>query len=309
MKVVILGAGGMLGHKCCQLLEGYEVHGTVRGPASAYEEASEVYARTSLVGGVDVLEEGSVRAVLESVRPGWVVNCVGIVKQHPDISDSCLTIALNALFPHRLARLCAETGARLVHISTDCVFSGRRGGYGKADTPDAQDLYGRTKALGETVASEASAVTLRTSFIGRELRRPGRGLMEWFLSQRGGQVAGYARSVFSGVTTLEMARVVACVMERHDDLVGIHQVASTPITKYDLLRMVRDEFDLHIEINRSEGPACDRSLVLSRELERGGYVPPSWPEMIAEMRRDETSYRPARVDASPGSGETPTGSV
>lgn len=290
MRVVILGAGGMLGHKCCQALAGHTVYGTFRGPASAYHGIPEVFANVELIGGVDVLEEAALRDVLERVEPHCVVNCVGIVKQHTDIADPCQAIALNALFPHRLARLCAKLNSRLIHISTDCVFSGDRGRYAQSDPPDAQDTYGRTKALGETLPNEAAAVTLRTSFIGRELRRPGRGLMEWFLAQEGGHVKGYARSVFSGVTTMEMARVVGRVMEEHAELRGIHQVASTPISKYDLLRLIREQFDLDVAIERAEEPVCDRSLVPSPELQRSGCTPPTWAQMIEEMSRDQTPY-------------------
>jgi dTDP-4-dehydrorhamnose reductase len=169
---------------------------------------------------------------------------------------------------------------RLVHVSTDCVFSGEKGNYRENDPPDAADLYGRTKFLGEV--DIPGCVTLRTSIIGHELS--GRhGLVEWFLAQEG-TVKGFARAVFSGFPTVEMARIVAERILPYERLSGLYHVSSEPISKYDLLRLVAKEYGKRIGIERDEEFACDRSLDSSRFREAIGYEPPAWPELVARMR-------------------------
>ena len=288
-KILVLGAGGMLGHKVCQGLGGHDVVGTLRGPAAALDAFPEAFGGVRLRGGLDVLDDRALAAAFEEEAPEAVVNCVGLVKQHREADDAYLAVALNALLPHRLARLCARHRARLVHISTDCVFSGDRGAYREADATDARDLYGRSKALGET-GPGAAAVTLRTSFIGRELKPPTHGLVEWFLAQRGGAVDGFARVIYSGLTSLELAGVVRLVVERGAGLSGVVHVASEPISKYDLLMLVGEIYGLDVEVRRAEAPVCDRSMVMGALTEATGYSCPGWSEMITAMRDDPTPY-------------------
>ncbi|MCP4204946.1 MAG: SDR family oxidoreductase [bacterium] len=281
----------MLGHKLCQVLAGHEVVGLVRKPVVDYEEYSQVLTGVSLVGGVDVLEEEHLAGVLREVRPEFVVNCVGLVKQLEEADDPVLGVAVNSLLPHRLGRLCADIGARLIHISTDCVFDGQRGAYTESDLPNARDFYGRSKALGETLPAETHAVTLRTSFIGRELKANTHGLIEWFLAQQGGAVSGFARVIYSGLTSLELAGVIRRIVDRDPGLTGVHQVASEPISKYDLLMLVREIYDLDIDIRRAEEPISDRSLIMDSFAEATGFVAPSWREMISRMYEDPTPYQ------------------
>ncbi len=182
-KILVLGAGGMLGHKLCQRLPRQRVVGLVRGAADTLREAfPDIYRDLSMIGGVDVLDGDRLGQAGGDSRPEVVVNCIGIVKQLDEAHDPYLSVAINSLLPHRLARLCGRLGARLIHISTDCVFDGRRGAYRESDPSDARDLYGRSKALGETTATQA-ALTLRTSFIGRELKARSHGLVEWLPRQ------------------------------------------------------------------------------------------------------------------------------
>jgi len=232
----------------------------------------------------------TVLRALDAVRPDLVVNCIGIVKQRPEAADPVASITVNSLFPHRLARACAEGGARLIHISTDCVFSGEAGSYRENDRPDAADLYGRTKLLGEVDAP--GCVTLRTSLIGHELSGT-HGLVEWFLSQRG-TVRGFARAVFSGFPTVEMARIVADRIIPDRRLSGLYHLSSAPVTKYDLLRQVAKEYGKRIRIERDEEFVCDRSLDSSRFRGATGYEPPGWPALVAGMRAhflDSPLYR------------------
>ena len=291
-KIVVLGATGMLGHKACQLLaaRGHHVVGCLRDTVESVRDRASVFEGVELVGEVDVLRAGLLERVVEAQAPDFVLNAVGLVKQLDEASDPYLAVAINSLLPHRLARACDSVGVRLIHVSTDCVFNGRRGGYRETELTDAEDLYGRSKALGETSSDEQAALTLRTSFIGRELRPPAHGLLEWFLGERGRSVRGFAEVVYSGLTSRELSRVVGLVVERDPGLSGVAHVAGDPITKYDLLELIRTEYDLDVEIERVEEPRLDRSLVMERFSKATGYRAPSWSEMVREMRRDPTPY-------------------
>ncbi|HVF45544.1 MAG TPA: SDR family oxidoreductase [Pyrinomonadaceae bacterium] len=291
MRVLILGGSGMLGHKLWQrFAERFDTYVTFRGQASAYARAG-LFDSSRSLGGVSAQDFDSVARAFADVRPLAVVNCIGIVKQDAAAKDPLTSIAVNSLFPHRLAALARAAGARLIHLSTDCVFSGRAGNYSESDAPDAADLYGRTKLLGEV--SGPGALTVRTSMIGRELSGA-HGLVEWFLSQRGGRVRGFRRAVFSGFTTRALADVLADILERRPELQGVWNVAAEPINKFDLLTLVRDSYGLDIEIEPDESFVCDRSLDARRFREAAGFAPPSWPEMIERMRGDSTPYEEIR---------------
>lgn len=290
-RVLVLGAGGMLGHKVCQRLCGHEVWGLVRQDAATTCEAYPgVFDGVTLLGDVDVLQANLLEETIRDLRPQTVVNCVGVVKQREEAQDPYLAVAVNALLPHRLARLCAEIGGRLIHVSTDCVFSGRRGRYRETDVTDAEDLYGKSKALGETGSRETAAVTLRTSFIGRELARPKHGLVEWFLAQEGGSVQGFAGVTYTGLTSIELANVIRRIVESHGELSGLYQVAGEPITKYELLDLLRRTYGVSVDIQRVDEPVSDRGLVMERFSEATGYAAPPWPEMIRAMYQDTTRY-------------------
>lgn len=304
-KIVVLGATGMLGHKTCQILaaEGHQVVGSLRDDAGSVRRRFEsVFHDVELLGNLDVLTPGGVEGEIERQAPDFVVNAIGLVKQLDDASDPLLAVAINSLLPHRLANACERAGARLIHISTDCVFDGTKGNYRETDFRDADDLYGRSKALGETRGRQASAVTLRTSFIGRELKADTHGLVEWFLAQEGGRVRGFAGAIYTGLTSLELARVIAHLVEEDPGLAGVHQVASSPISKYDLLKLIRDVYGLDIEIDRVTDPKIDRSLVMSSWTTATGYRSPDWETMIQEMHDDPTPYDEltASVDHQPG---------
>jgi len=268
---------------------------TFRGPASAY-------ARTGLfdpersIGGVSAQDFDSVARAIARARPEAVVNCVGVVKQDAAAKDPLTSIAVNALFPHRLAQLTRAAGARLVHLSTDCVFSGREGNYGEGARADAEDLYGRTKLLGEV--DYENCLTIRTSMIGRELAGA-HGLLEWFLSQEGGRVRGFSRAVFSGFTTAALAELLARVVAERPELSGVWHAAADPINKFELLSLIKETYGLRIEIEPDETFVCDRSLDGSRFQRETGIAAPTWPEMIRRMRDDATPYEEIRGGARP----------
>lgn len=287
MRVLILGTTGMLGHKLWQLYrDNFDTWAVAR--ASYGEVASYgLFDPERWLGGVEISDFDAIVRSVASVKPDAIVNCIGIIKQLPTAKDPIVSLSVNSLLPHRLANLCQVAGARLVHISTDCVFSGRRGMYSEADVSDAEDLYGRTKFLGEVSAQ--NCVTLRTSIIGRELKTTS-GLVEWFLSNRGGTVRGYTGAIYTGFTTSALAHIIADVLEHHPDLSGLYQVSSEPINKYDLLCLMRDEFDLQIKVEPDAQVQIDRSLDSTRFRVSTGFTPPSWEEMVQEMASDSASY-------------------
>jgi dTDP-4-dehydrorhamnose reductase len=283
MRILILGGDGMLGHQLLRHLEPrHEVTVTLRRPLNAYREHGLFRAGNS-IAEVDARDWPTVEAALDTVDPEAVVNCIGIVKQRDEAKSAIPSIEVNALFPHRLLAACGAAGRRLVHVSTDCVFSGREGGYSEDDVPDPVDLYGRSKLLGE-VASPPG-LTLRTSIIGRELARK-TGLVEWFLAQTG-TIRGFRRAIYSGVTTREMARIVERVLADHSELSGVWHIASQPISKYDLLLLLAHLLDRHeLEIVPDDDFLCDRSLDGSRFAAATGYRAPAWPEMLAELAEE-----------------------
>jgi dTDP-4-dehydrorhamnose reductase len=293
MRTLILGGSGMLGHKLSQTLGGrFETYSTFRQVPAALESLG-VYDRVQVLGQVEVSDFDSVARSLSAKRPDVVINCIGIVKQDAAAHDSIQSISVNALFPHRLAQLCRAAGARLVDISTDCGFSGRKGNYDETDESDAQDLYGKTKFLGEV--SGPGCLTIRTSMIGRELKGS-HGLVEWLLSQRGQKVRGFERAIFSGFTTRALSGIIADVIEQRPELEGVYHVAAQPITKFDLLTMINQIFGLNIEIDPDDSLVCDRSLNGQRFETATGFVPPAWPEMIEQMRADATRYEEIREE-------------
>lgn len=280
-KVLVLGATGMLGHVVLHVFaedRRFDAVGTVRSAQSLRQLPAPLRDKTVCDVNVDDFD-GVIRAV-GVVKPRIVVNCVGIVKQLDASNDPLVAVPVNTLLPHRLARLCAAIDARLIHVSTDCVFAGTRGMYVEGDAPDADDLYGRTKLLGEV--DYANAVTLRTSMIGHELGTR-RGLVEWFLSQER-PVSGYRHAVFSGLTTRELARIMRDFVVPRPELRGVYHVAATPIAKLDLLRLIATEYGRPTTITPDDSVRVDRSLNADRFHAATGYVPPDWPDLIHQMR-------------------------
>jgi dTDP-4-dehydrorhamnose reductase len=291
MKVLILGGSGMLGHKLWQTLSTrFDTRVTFRQTPQAYA-ALRIFDPARSVGQVSAEDFDGVLRAFDATRPDVVVNCIGIVKQDAAAKDPIQSIAINSLFPHRLAQACGAAGARLIHISTDCVFTGRRGNYKETDTSDAEDIYGRTKLLGET--DYEHSLTIRTSMIGRELQGA-HGLVEWFLAQKGKTVRGFKRAVFSGFTTAELASIIGEVIANHQNLRGVWHVAAAPINKFDLLTLIKDSFALDVTIEQDEAFVCDRSLDGERFRQATGYTAPTWPEMITGMARDRTPYEEIR---------------
>jgi dTDP-4-dehydrorhamnose reductase len=277
-RVLVLGGTGMLGHvlwRTCR--ERFDAYATVRADELA-GPAAEVLDAGRTLTGVRVEEPRSVARALDETRADAAVNCIGVVKQAVD--DPAVAIRANALFPHELAAACRERGTRLIHISTDCVFSGRKGGYTETDITDPEDVYGRSKLLGEPATP--GALTIRTSMIGREISTS-HGLLEWFLSQSGGTVRGFTRAVFTGPTTPVLSRAIADVLERYASLEGLWHLGAAPIDKHRLLVLLRDAFEVDVQIEPDDGVVIDRSLDSSRYRDATGWAAPTWEEMVAEL--------------------------
>jgi dTDP-4-dehydrorhamnose reductase len=281
MRVLILGVTGMFGNAAHRVFASdprHETWGTLRrADARRFFPEGD---RERLVEGVDVTDQDALAAVLHRVRPDVVINAVGVIKQLASANAPLIVLPINAMFPHRLAALCGLAGARMVHISTDCVFSGRRGSYTESDLSDAEDLYGKSKFIGE-VHDQPHVITLRTSGIGHELGSR-HGLLEWFLAQQG-PVKGYAKAIYTGLPWVELARVIRDVVLPRPDLNGLYHVSSKPISKLDLIRLVADVYGKTITINPDDAVRIDRSLDSARFTRATGYVAAEWPELVAQM--------------------------
>jgi dTDP-4-dehydrorhamnose reductase len=282
MKVLVLGVTGMLGSTLFRYLSAdtnYQVWGTLRSPPGNKYFSCDTHSR--LISHIDVLDADDLVSVMEQVRPDVVINCVGLIKQLADAKDPLTALPINAMFPHRLAKLCALSGARLVHISTDCVFSGRKGMYVEQDVSDAEDLYGKSKFIGE-LHDIAHAITLRTSIIGHELQSR-ESLIDWFLSQKE-STKGYEKAIFSGLPTIELARVIKEYVIPRPELNGLYHVSVESIDKLSLLKLVAEVYHKEIDIVPDDRVCIDRSLDSSRFQQATGYIPPSWPELVKSMQ-------------------------
>ncbi len=280
MRVLVLGVSGMLGNAVFRVfseLAEHHVVGSVRS-ASAPSNFSAAL-RANVVCGVDVENPDALARLFGQTRPEFVINCVGVVKQLAQADDALVTLPINSLLPHRLAMLCKVAGARLVQVSTDCVFDGSRGAYRECDLPTAQDLYGRTKLLGEL--HEPHTITLRTSIIGHELAGS-RSLVNWFLAQSG-SVKGFTHAIFSGLPTVVLARLMRDVVLPNVALQGLYHVAAEPISKFDLLTLIAQVYGKQIDIEPDASLVIDRSLDACRFRDASGYVVPSWPQLIQSM--------------------------
>lgn len=283
-KILVLGATGMLGNTLFRLYAAdasLQVTGTVRRmPTHPWFDGR----HDQLIAGVEISDTENMRSVITHVKPDVLVNCIGVVKQLSAAKDPLHSIPINSLLPHQLAAMCAQTGTRLIQISTDCVFSGSKGNYREADFADADDLYGRSKLLGEV--DYPSAITLRTSIIGHEMEGS-RSLIDWFLSQEG-TTQGFSKAIFSGLPTVELATVIRDLVIPRPALRGLYHVAAAPIDKYSLLKLVAETYGKTITINPSDRLVIDRSLNAERFNAATGYVPPAWPELIRRMAAFQT---------------------
>lgn len=279
MNVLVLGASGMIGSTMLRVLAGkpeWRVMGAVRG-----KDAPRSLSGATLIAGVDLADPDQLSHLMFEAKPQVIINCAGLTKHLPGGNDPLPAMVMNSMLPHRLVRLCALAGARLIHVSTDCVFSGKGGNYREEDVPDAADVYGRTKQLGEVIGP--NVITLRTSTIGHELSTRF-GLLEWFLAQQ--RCRGYRRAVFSGLSTLEFARVVREFVIPNTELTGLYHVGGEAIDKLSLLRLIARIYGLQTEIIPDDEVEVDRSLNSNRFRTETGYRAPGWTSLVEGMYQD-----------------------
>jgi len=284
MRILVLGASGMVGYqvfKAC-IACGMEVCGVVRN-RQLIEKNLNIKSTHSIREIDDARNIQAIEKIIQEEKPDYVINGIGIVVQLPLAKDYYESVSINALFPHQLEKLGEKYGFRLIQISTDCVFNGRKGLYKEEDQPDSEDLYGKTKELGEV--GYGCGITLRASMIGPEIIKPAHGLLEWFLLQNS-RVWGYTRAIFSGLTTLEFSKVILDKVIPGNLLPGIYHVSSEPISKHDLLLMLAKAFQKEIDILASGDLVLDRSLDSTKFSKLTGYTAPSWEMMIEEMRSE-----------------------
>jgi len=281
MKVLIVGASGMLGNTLFRYIKqrciDIDVVGTLRSESQRSLFDKSCYS--GLVSGINLCNFESMNVLMEETLPDVVVNCAGVIKQVKDASNATTTIYMNALLPHKLASLCADVEARLVHFSTDCVYTGSRGMYKEEDESDARDLYGMTKYLGEV--KYKNTLTLRTSMIGHELASQN-SLLGWFLDQEN-EINGYSKAIFSGLPTVELSRIICQFILPNTGLHGLYHVSAHPISKYSLLKKVAKIYRKNISICKDDTYLIDRSLDSSRFQSATGYSPPDWNELIRDM--------------------------
>jgi len=291
VKVLILGGNGMLGHKAWMVFRRhFDTYITVRRSFSYYEHYN-LFDKQQTFDNIDVTCFETVKEVIERIKPQVIVNCIGIIKQLSASNGPLESIKINALFPHCLAKICNNSGVRLIHISTDCVFSGNKGQYTEDDPSDAEDLYGKTKFLGEV--TYGGALTLRTSIIGHELNSQ-RSLLEWFLSQKGKRIKGYTEAIFSGFTTKMLCDIILDIVGHHKELSGLYHISSEPIDKFNLLSLIKQIYKLNIELEPDDRVVCDRSLDSGRFRKIAGFRPFSWEEMVVDMHNDVAFYEALR---------------
>lgn len=284
-KILILGGTGMLGHVLLRYLSehsGYDVYASARSLFGMQKYFTPNLFLKFRTDPVDAYYFDSVIRALASIQPDIVINCIGIIKQLPSSNDPLTAITVNAQLPHRISLICRTAGTRLIHISTDCVFNGEKGMYKESDKSNAEDIYGRTKYLGELTYKHC--VTLRTSIIGHELK--GRyGLMEWFLSQDE-KIRGFRKVIYSGFPTIELAKVINTYVLPNSELNGIYHVSSEPISKYDLLNLVAKQYHKKLVIEPDDNMVQNRSLDSTIFRKITNYQPPSWEKLIEIMYKD-----------------------
>ncbi len=279
MKILVMGASGMIGSAMLRVLaqhETWEVYGTARESAirSCFPEA----VATNIFTNIDC-ENTDISLLFKKLMPSVVINCIGLTKHLPEADDPLRAIPLNSLWPHRLNKYCEEYNARLIHISTDCIFSGDKGNYSEKEPSDAQDIYGKSKFIGEVIDSRA--VTLRTSTIGHEISTKN-GLLEWFLSQEE-KCKGFAKAIFSGLPTVILAELIRDYVIPNKYLSGLYHVSGPAISKYDLLNIIAKEYNKVIDIEYDESFKIDRSLNAEKFNKLTGFVTPDWNSLIKYM--------------------------
>lgn len=285
-KIVVLGANGMLGgslHRYFTKTE-HSVVGTVRSDL-ALKQLSD-WGFSNIIGGIDATDYDAVEGVITELKPDYVFNCIGLIKQLSQSELPIPAIEINSLLPHKLAELCTKYKSRLVHFSTDCVFSGSTGGYTESSLPDATDLYGRSKLLGEV--DYGQHLTLRTSIIGHELNS-NVSLVDWFLNQKG-SIRGFSKAIFSGLPTCYVAEFIDNYVISNPGLSGLYHLSAEPIDKYQLLLLIKNTYGIDIDVVDHPDFVIDRSLNSNKLRNIINFKPATWPDLVEKMNDEFNQY-------------------
>lgn len=287
-RIFITGGGGTLGHKLWQVLPKKfpDTYVSIRRPKIYYEKCG-LFNSRNVLDDLDLRDFGRLKIVLNEMCPSVIVNCAGVTLRSREASDKLSNIAVNSLLPYMLAKWCTENRARLIHFSTVCVFDGKLGNYDEDSSPDARDLYGMTKMLGDVQVP--CALTLRSSFIGREIFG-GTELLEWFLAQKGKCINGFSKALFTGLTTNHLAELVGELIEKFPDLNGLYHVSSEMVSKFELLNLMKEAYKINITIDCDEKFECRRNLNGDRFIKATRFRCPSWRQMMFAMSSDQTPY-------------------
>ncbi|MBA2687201.1 MAG: SDR family oxidoreductase [Gemmatimonadaceae bacterium] len=295
-RIVVLGVTGMLGHKMFQTLSAQfpDVYGTMRGRRDDARWSEYPFLQSERIfDQMDALDLDAFTGKVRELRPEIVINCVGAIKQRASAENGVVSITLNALLPQRLANDLKGWEGRLIHFSTDCVFSGQKGNYDESDPSDATDLYGKSKHLGELLAG--NSLVLRTSIIGRELSHHA-SLLDWFLLGNHKSVHGFTRAWWSGVTTNHLSTMVGEIIAKFGYLKGLYQVSSGKISKYDLLLLLKEAYGMSVDVVPDDSFFCDRSMSGDLLKAETGYQSPQWTAMLQELVQDPTPYKPTTCE-------------
>ena len=288
MKVCVLGAGGLLGHMLIRVLgESFDVHGTTRESMRIESPLAKFLHQDKWIDNIDVAQVDSLKKIFDVEQFDLVINCIGLIKQRNTNVTETQMMQINAEFPHQLAKSANDCGVRLLHISTDCVFSGKKGDYCESDDADPVDIYGQSKLKGEI--NDSINLTLRTSHIGRELTVR-KSFIEWVLSQKGKQINGYSHAIYSGLTTYELSKVIANLLQRDSLLTGLFHVSSQPISKLEIINKLNALLDLQIKVTPDSTVKIDRSLNSQKFQQATGFTINNWDKMLSDFCKDQLIY-------------------
>jgi len=286
MRVLVLGAGGMIGHqvwqKCLENFAPEQVGCTLHKGQEHYTQYA-IFKKGQIFDHLDLIDFAELQKVLKKFKPTYVINAVGVTRRKKEIQNINLAFEINSLFPHRLALWAAKNNARVIQFGTDCVFEGEKGNYSEDDIPTATDTYGKSKFLGEIYYP--NSLTLRLSMIGRELEGKTE-LLEWFLSQKGKAVRGFTKAKYSGLTTNFVASEVVKIIKSKSDLHGLYQMSGEPISKYDLLKMINEIFNVKAAISPFDDYVSDKTLLSDKYSAKTGFKSPSWEKLLLEIYND-----------------------
>jgi len=288
LKILILGAGGMLGHKLYQTLSKTydDVIPVFRKNKEHYHKFN-LYKPEKMIGNTDVTDQSKLLAVLNSVKPDIICNCIGKTTRKINSEDSQSVIYLNSFLPHFISKWSSENNSYFIHFSTDCVFSGKNGPYKPNDFRDSRDLYGLSKILGET--NSKYGLTIRTSIVGREIENQTE-FFEWIFSSKNKSVSGYKNVFYSGVTTNYLSEVVAQLITKDSKSHGLLQVASPPISKLNLIKKVNSLFGLGMKINTDASKVSNKILSPVKFTITSGIKTQTWDEMLNTLKKENSYY-------------------